>query len=86
MENLQALVMSFPHCRQLEKDEIRMQPRMEQAMQYYLTHFMDSLHIVRPPLVLSVYRRTHGGLAYDVQRTLGDVRTHIKALGSDFLL
>jgi hypothetical protein len=29
---------------------------------------------------------THALTADDVQRTLGDVRTHIKALGSDFLL
>jgi len=38
MENPETLVMSFPHCRQLEKDEIRMQPRMEQAMQNDLPH------------------------------------------------
>jgi hypothetical protein len=29
---------------------------------------------------------THALTADDVQRALGDVRTHIKALGSDFLL
>ena len=28
---------------------------------------------------------THALTAYDVQRALGDVRTHVNALGSDFL-
>lgn len=38
MEGLETPVMSLPHCRQLEKDEVRMQPRMEHPVQYDLTH------------------------------------------------
>jgi len=38
MENPETLVMLFPHCRQLEKDEIRMQPWTEQAMEDDLTY------------------------------------------------